>query len=82
MLPVIVLNAIIMMYSRCGFVLTSFKVFDNMLERDVVSWNTMISNFVQNGLDDEGLMLLYEMQRQQFMIDSVNVTALLQQLQI
>ncbi|KAJ0028349.1 hypothetical protein Pint_36490 [Pistacia integerrima] len=42
-LPVIVLNAIIVMYSRCGFVLTSFKVFDNMLERDVVSWNTMIS---------------------------------------
>ncbi|KAJ0087599.1 hypothetical protein Patl1_33198 [Pistacia atlantica] len=76
-LPVIVLNAIIVMYSRCGFVHTSFKVFDNMLERDVVSWNTMISSFVQNGLDDEGLMLVYEMQKQQFMIDSVTVTALL-----
>ncbi|KAJ0028266.1 hypothetical protein Pint_36653 [Pistacia integerrima] len=81
-LPVIVLNAIIVMYSRCGFVHTSFKVFDNMPERDVVSWNTMISAFVQNGLDDEGLMLVYEMQKQQFMIDSVTVTALLQQLQI
>ncbi|KAJ0049212.1 hypothetical protein Pint_14984 [Pistacia integerrima] len=76
-LPAIVLHAIIVMYSRCGFVHTSFKAFDNMLERDVVSWNTMISAFVQNGLDDEGLMLVYEMQKQQFMIDSVTVTALL-----
>ncbi|KAK1562330.1 hypothetical protein Q3G72_010256 [Acer saccharum] len=76
-LPVIVVNAVIVMYSRCNCIHTSFKVFDKMLERDVVSWNTMISAFVQNGLDDEGLMLLYEMQKQQFKIDSVTVTALL-----
>ncbi|KAL5741782.1 hypothetical protein ACOSP7_028514 [Xanthoceras sorbifolium] len=76
-LPVIVVNAVIVMYSRCNCIHTSFKVFDKMLERDVVSWNTMISAFVQNGLDDEGLMLVYEMQKQQFKIDSVTVTALL-----
>ncbi|KAI9154239.1 hypothetical protein LWI28_023187 [Acer negundo] len=76
-LPVIVVNAVIVMYSRCNCIHTSFKVFDKMLERDVVSWNTMISAFVQNGLDDEGLMLLYEMQKQKFKIDSVTVTALL-----
>lgn len=76
-LPVIVLNAVIVMYSRCNSIHTSFKVFEKMQERDVVSWNTMISAFVQNGLDDEGLMLVYEMQKQGFMIDSVTVTALL-----
>ncbi|KAJ0027409.1 hypothetical protein Pint_36698 [Pistacia integerrima] len=72
--PMVFLRCCVWVFSaaalRCGFVLTSFKVFDNMLERDVVSWDTMISAFVQNGLDDEGLMLLYEMQKQQFMIDS------------
>lgn len=76
-LPVIVLNAVIVMYSRCNSIHTSFKIFEKMQERDVVSWNTMISAFVQNGLDDEGLMLVYEMQKQGFMIDSVTVTALL-----
>ncbi|KAL2316530.1 hypothetical protein Fmac_030406 [Flemingia macrophylla] len=72
-----VVNAIIAMYSRCSFVDTSFKVFDNMSERDAVSWNTIVSSFVQNGLDDEALMLVCEMQKQKFKIDSVTVTALL-----
>ncbi|PKI52375.1 hypothetical protein CRG98_027301 [Punica granatum] len=76
-LPVNVLNTIIAMYSRCGFVETSFKIFDRMLERDTVSWNTMISAFVQNGLDDEGLLLAYEMQRQGLTADPVTLTALL-----
>ncbi|KAG6660492.1 hypothetical protein CIPAW_03G110700 [Carya illinoinensis] len=40
-LPVIILNAIIVMYSRCNSVETSFKIFHNMVERDGVSWNTM-----------------------------------------
>lgn len=76
-LPVIILNAVIVMYSRCNSVETSFKIFHRMLERDIVSWNTMVSAFVQNGLDDEGLMLVYEMQKQGFLTDSVTVTALL-----
>lgn len=75
--PVIILNAIIVMYSRCNSIHTSFKVFDKMAERDVVSWNTISSAFVQNGLDDEGLLLVYEMQKQGFVLDSVTVTALL-----
>lgn len=76
-LPINVMNTIIAMYSRCGFVETSFKVFDKMLARDAVSWNTMISAFVQNGLDDEGLMLAYEMQKQGLTADPVTLAALL-----
>ncbi|XP_071723678.1 pentatricopeptide repeat-containing protein At3g22150, chloroplastic [Rutidosis leptorrhynchoides] len=76
-LPVIILNAIIVMYSRCNCIQASFNVFDKMPERDIVSWNTMISAFVQNGMDDEGMMLVYEMQKQGFAIDSVTVTAIL-----
>ncbi|KAF8067439.1 hypothetical protein N665_1153s0007 [Sinapis alba] len=76
-LPVVIFNSLMVMYSRCGSVDESFAVFVSMQERDVVSWNTMISAFVQNGLDDEGLMLVYEMQKQGFMIDYITVTALL-----
>ncbi|KAL5581588.1 hypothetical protein UlMin_014030 [Ulmus minor] len=76
-MPIFIQNAIIAMYSRCNSVDISFKAFHKMPERDVVSWNTMISTFVQNGLDDEALMLVYEMQKQKFKIDYVTVTALL-----
>uniref|UniRef100_A0A2P2IM57 Pentatricopeptide repeat-containing protein n=1 Tax=Rhizophora mucronata TaxID=61149 RepID=A0A2P2IM57_RHIMU len=76
-LPVIILNAIIVVYSRCNAIDMSFNVFEKMLERDVVSWNTMISAFVQNGFDDEALMLVHEMQKQDIAIDPVTVTSLL-----
>ncbi|XP_038725994.1 pentatricopeptide repeat-containing protein At3g22150, chloroplastic-like isoform X2 [Tripterygium wilfordii] len=75
--PVNVLNAIVVMYSRCNSIQASFDAFSQMRERDVVSWNTMVFAFVQHGLDDEGLMLVHEMQKQGYRIDSVTVTALL-----
>ncbi|CAA2981084.1 pentatricopeptide repeat-containing At3g22150, chloroplastic [Olea europaea subsp. europaea] len=74
---VILQNAIIALYSRCSCIYDSFKVFSGMQERDIVSWNTMITALIQNGLDNEGLMLIYEMQKQGLSIDDVTITALL-----
>ncbi|XP_050373347.1 pentatricopeptide repeat-containing protein At3g22150, chloroplastic [Argentina anserina] len=76
-IPVVLLNAIIVMYSRCNSIETSIKFFHKMPERDAVSWNTMISAFFQSGLNDEALRLVYDMQQQNFSIDVVTVTALL-----
>ncbi|XP_075499243.1 LOW QUALITY PROTEIN: pentatricopeptide repeat-containing protein At3g22150, chloroplastic-like [Primulina tabacum] len=74
---IVLLNAVIALYSRCNWICDSFKVFSEMQERDVVSWNSMIFALVQNGLDDEGLMLVYEMQKHGFSTDDVTITALL-----
>lgn len=74
---VILLNAIIALYSKCNSIGDSFKVFSEMQERDVVSWNTMICALIQIGLDDEGLMLVYEMQKMGFSVDDVTITAIL-----
>lgn len=76
-LPLILCNALIVMYSRCGCVQLAFELFHQMPERDLVSWNTMISAFVQNNLNFEGLLLVYEMQREGFAVDSVTAMALL-----
>ncbi|CAN6458423.1 unnamed protein product [Victoria cruziana] len=40
---VFVQNTLIDLYCKCGDVNASFKVFDAMPERDVVSWNSMVS---------------------------------------
>ncbi|KAK4480345.1 hypothetical protein RD792_013416 [Penstemon davidsonii] len=74
---IILLNAVIALYSRSNRIGDSFKVFSGMQERDIVSWNTMITALVQNNLDDEGLMLVYEMQKQGISIDDVTITAIL-----
>ncbi|KAL3510169.1 hypothetical protein ACH5RR_029570 [Cinchona calisaya] len=74
---IIIQNAIVSTYSKCNSISDSFQVFNGMQERDLVSWNTMISALVQNGMDVEGLMLVYEMQAQGFMIDSITVAAIL-----
>lgn len=76
-LPVIILNALMVMYSRCASVDDAFKLFHQMPERDVVSWNTIISAFVQNRLNFEGLLLAYQMQKEGYNVDSVTITALL-----
>ncbi|CAA6669499.1 unnamed protein product [Spirodela intermedia] len=52
--PVILSNALMVMYSRCGSVQTALDLFHQMPEKDVVSWNTMASALVQNGLETEG----------------------------
>ncbi|KAJ4950472.1 hypothetical protein NE237_027304 [Protea cynaroides] len=42
-------NALINMYARCGLVKESEEVFGEMPNRDVISWNSMILGFGQNG---------------------------------
>ncbi|KAK2991653.1 hypothetical protein RJ640_023794 [Escallonia rubra] len=44
-----VCNSLIDMSSKCGDILSARRVFDIMVERDLLSWNTMISGYVRNG---------------------------------
>ncbi|XVE62388.1 hypothetical protein DITRI_Ditri06bG0114600 [Diplodiscus trichospermus] len=50
-------NILIDMYSKCGDLLASREVFDRMICRDSVSWNSMISGYYQHGNYDEALKL-------------------------
>ncbi|KAM0966517.1 hypothetical protein ACFX2J_022060 [Malus domestica] len=45
-------NAVIDLFMRCGKVDVARGVFDQMDEKDVVSWNSMISGYVGNGRVD------------------------------
>ncbi|KAJ0717083.1 putative tetratricopeptide-like helical domain superfamily [Helianthus annuus] len=72
-----VMNALIVMYSRCDSIQESSNIFNCMNEKDTVTWNTMISSFVQNGMNDEGVVLVRDMLKQGFTIDDVTITALL-----
>ncbi|KAF4347566.1 hypothetical protein G4B88_009922 [Cannabis sativa] len=56
-----VLTGLVDMYARCGWIENSRAVFDGILDRNVVSWTTMIVGYVQNDCAKEGLALFNRM---------------------
>lgn len=50
-------NALVAFYGKCQEVSSSREVFDEMPHKDIVSWNSMISAYVVNGLPTEALEL-------------------------
>ncbi|KAJ8630529.1 hypothetical protein MRB53_023852 [Persea americana] len=54
-------SALSTMYAKCGNLVDGTLVFRRMPVRDVVSWNSMISGFSQNGRGNEALQLFEEM---------------------
>ncbi|XP_050212173.1 putative pentatricopeptide repeat-containing protein At5g40405 [Mercurialis annua] len=52
---VVTWNAMLAGFGRDGQVCVAEKVFDEMPDRDVISWNTMIMAYVHNGKLEEGL---------------------------
>ncbi|OMO62533.1 hypothetical protein CCACVL1_22767 [Corchorus capsularis] len=56
-----VANSLITSYSKCGCLSSVRRVFDEMFERNVITWTAMISGLVQNELYEESLELFNKM---------------------
>ncbi|CAJ2644941.1 putative pentatricopeptide repeat-containing protein At3g49142 [Trifolium pratense] len=55
-------NGLIAMYGKCGCLVEARRVFDEMLCRDVVSWNSMVAGYAQNKRFDDALEICREME--------------------
>lgn len=66
-------NALLVMYSKCGQMGNAYRVFAQMAEKDNVSWNSMLSGYVQNGLYAEALEFFFEMLEFGFELDQVSI---------
>ncbi|XP_022132706.1 pentatricopeptide repeat-containing protein At2g13600-like [Momordica charantia] len=60
-LNVYIYNALIDMYSKSGDMKSARTLFNLMPEKDVVSWNSLITGFAQNGLGKEALIAFRRM---------------------
>uniref|UniRef100_A0A7N0ZQZ9 DYW domain-containing protein n=1 Tax=Kalanchoe fedtschenkoi TaxID=63787 RepID=A0A7N0ZQZ9_KALFE len=54
-------NRVLLMHVKCGMMLDARKLFDEMPDRNVVSWNTVIGGLVDSGEYMESFQLFLEM---------------------
>ncbi|XP_015573119.1 putative pentatricopeptide repeat-containing protein At3g15130 [Ricinus communis] len=54
-------NDLIDMYGKCGRVDAACAVFDRMVERNVVSWSSLMCGYIQNGNAKKSLFLFTQM---------------------
>ncbi|KAG9441848.1 hypothetical protein H6P81_017702 [Aristolochia fimbriata] len=60
---IIMESALVDLYSKCGYVEYAQSVFSNIVVRNLITWNSMICGFAQNGKVNETLELFNEMVR-------------------
>ncbi|GAV76414.1 PPR domain-containing protein/PPR_2 domain-containing protein/DYW_deaminase domain-containing protein [Cephalotus follicularis] len=56
-------NALLDLYAKCGSIREAKTVFDEVEERNVVSWTSLIVGLAVNGFGEEALELFMEMER-------------------
>ncbi|ERN15893.1 pentatricopeptide repeat-containing protein At3g12770 [Amborella trichopoda] len=74
---VVALNALIVMYCKCEWLTFARKVFDEMPDRNIASWNAMISGYAKLGSINEVWELVRQMHLERVILDGVTVVQLL-----
>ncbi|XP_022950032.1 pentatricopeptide repeat-containing protein At2g04860 isoform X3 [Cucurbita moschata] len=59
-------TAFLDLYSKLGFVKAARRLFDDIPEKDVVSWNALISGYSRSGYNHDAFELFVEMRRRGF----------------
>lgn len=76
-LNVILGTAIVDMYARCGNVEKAVRVFEEMKEKDVISWTSLISGVAMHGYAEEALEYFYVMVKNGIVPRDITFTAVL-----
>ncbi|KAF3772774.1 putative pentatricopeptide repeat-containing protein [Nymphaea thermarum] len=72
-----VANCFITMYARCGDMHDARRLFDALPERNIITWNALISGYSQNGHADDVLCLYREMEKVGVEADAVGLVCIL-----
>ncbi|GLT61234.1 hypothetical protein SLA2020_339560 [Shorea laevis] len=70
-------TALVNMYSRCGSIDESIRVFDEMPVRNLLTWTALINGLAVHGRGREALRVFYEMEKSGFCPDHITITGLL-----
>ncbi|KAL6844595.1 hypothetical protein ACP4OV_025254 [Aristida adscensionis] len=70
-------NAILHSYATAGSLAVSRRFFDEMVDRNVVSWNSMIGGYAQAGQAREAITVFGQMRQQGLLADEFTLVSLL-----
>ncbi|PSR95808.1 Pentatricopeptide repeat-containing protein [Actinidia chinensis var. chinensis] len=70
-------NSLSTMYSKCGRLVESYEVFQQIVEKDNVSCASMISGFAEHGHTDQAFQLFRDMLFEETVPDDMTLTAVL-----
>nr|UPT48415.1 pentatricopeptide repeat protein AaPPR52 [Agave angustifolia]UPT48435.1 pentatricopeptide repeat protein AaPPR74 [Agave angustifolia] len=74
---IFVLNALIDMYAKCGDILKARHIFDLIVDRDSVTWNSMLVGYIRHGLVLEAMDTCRGMISARLEPDSITLSAML-----
>ncbi|KAL6008288.1 hypothetical protein ACLOJK_033794 [Asimina triloba] len=60
---VLLLTSLLTMYAKCGDMSSASEIFENMPEKSVVSWNSMIMGYAMHGQGEKALEMFLEMEK-------------------
>ncbi|KAL7115077.1 hypothetical protein ACP275_04G161800 [Erythranthe tilingii] len=70
-------NALIDMYAKCGTTAKARGVFDGMRKKDVVSWTSMVVAYALNGEGEKSVAIFKQMRDENFVPNSVTFVGVL-----
>ncbi|GAA0163104.1 hypothetical protein LIER_19056 [Lithospermum erythrorhizon] len=70
-------NALIDMYAKCGSIAKALGVFHSMRDKDISTWNTIIARLALHGHSEEAISLFEKMRRQKFLPNDITFTGVL-----
>lgn len=76
-LDLFAMTGVVNMYAKCGQIEEAYKMFDRMPERDLVSWNTIVAGFAQNGFAELALDLITRMHEEGRRGDFITIVSIL-----
>uniref|UniRef100_A0A5K0V8E7 DYW domain-containing protein n=2 Tax=Nymphaea colorata TaxID=210225 RepID=A0A5K0V8E7_9MAGN len=70
-------SALVTMYARRGDIDHAYKLFVRQTERDIVSWNSMISCYAQHGRGKKALEVFSELENEGLQLDGITFVGVL-----
>ncbi|XAR49256.1 hypothetical protein NMG60_11032385 [Bertholletia excelsa] len=70
-------TSLVDMYAQCGQIDLAWEVFENMMQKEVFSWNAMIGGLAMHGRAEDAIELFLKMQREKVEPNDVTFVALL-----